>query len=489
MFTVLKAWQKNHGALLCVLITLGTLAYCRVVPGTRKATATNDFKSNIQKRVHDLRSDSETPVNYGTLLIGKAQLNGNFRVGQTREGLERNEMKYQTKSLDYEFDYQSDSALNEHAQWTPRALSGSSAKASPPPIQNLLHLSPLVECGTDTMMLIIRGGIPHHPLHFMVDRGGSATPLPLKQVPPQCGYTLTTSQNMIFTAPYLGCYGIQDGGSYVLPLLWSGTPVKMSCPIIPTLHPSPSVSCYPFGMVVNIPQRLASSKDIRVKVKDEWQPSSMVAHCDYNVMSHPGGLVITAPYGPCGAVKDGSHTLNILSREGELQLSCPFVWASTVAPLRHSVELPHSHTGKVPVRPQRPAPEPHPQYPAPHPQRPAPEPLPHYPAAQRPAPEPLPQRPSPEPLPQYPAPAPQRPVPEPRPQRPSPEPLPQYPAPAPQRPVPEPRPQYPAPQRPAPEPLPQHPEPFPQRPAPEPHPQYPAPHPQRPAPEPLPQYP
>ncbi|KAG5847226.1 hypothetical protein ANANG_G00123760 [Anguilla anguilla] len=310
MFTVLRAWQKNHEALFCILITLWTLAHCRVVPGTRKAAATIHFKSTFQK------SGIDRPINFGMLLIGNAPLNTNFRAGQTREDLDRNGRKHTTKSLDYEFDYQSDSAWNENAQWKPHARSGE----SPQSIQNLQRLNPLVECGTDSMALIMRGGLPHHPLYFTVDRGENAAPLPLKQLPPQCGYTLTTSRNMIFTAPYLGCYGIQDGGSYVLPLLWSGTPVKMSCPVTPALLPTPSVSCYPFGMVVKVPQRLTVSEDLRVKVSDEWKPFSTVAHCDYNVMNYPRGLVITAPYAPCGAFKDGNHTLNILSRHGELEL-------------------------------------------------------------------------------------------------------------------------------------------------------------------------
>ncbi|KAJ8274668.1 hypothetical protein COCON_G00092930 [Conger conger] len=297
MFTVLMAWQKHYEALLWILIALGTLTHCRVVPGTRKVAATIGLKSNLQKRGNYRGGDSERPINYGMLLIGNAPLNTN-RDGQTRESFERKEMKHNAK-YDNDIDYQSDSAWDGHIQVKHHALSGFSDQASTQSIQNLLHHNPLVECGTDSMKLIMRGGLPHHPLYFMVDRGENAIPLPLMQVPLQCGHTRATSQYVIFTAPYLGCYGIQDGGSYVLPLLWSGAHVRMVCPVTPALLPSPSVSCYRFGMVVNLPQRLGS-KGVKVKVMNEWQSISMVGYCDYNVMTHPGGQVITAPYTPCG---------------------------------------------------------------------------------------------------------------------------------------------------------------------------------------------
>uniref|UniRef100_A0A3B3QZV6 Extensin-like n=1 Tax=Paramormyrops kingsleyae TaxID=1676925 RepID=A0A3B3QZV6_9TELE len=126
-----------------------------------------------------------------------------------------------------------------------------------PAVESLLQMKPMVECGADIMTLRVKGG---SLLYLLVDRG-EASPLPLSNLPPQCGYSLrTTWRDTVFMAPYDGCYGVKEGDNYVLPLRWGGTPLKMTCPARPHVATSPSVSCHPSGMVVTIPGSGDASK-------------------------------------------------------------------------------------------------------------------------------------------------------------------------------------------------------------------------------------
>ncbi|KAJ8409397.1 hypothetical protein AAFF_G00227980 [Aldrovandia affinis] len=271
------AWRTEREALFfLVVIKLGSVIQCRVLTGTGKAATSSSLKQPLPKGGYCRRGDSERVMSYGTLAVGNAQRNVSFKAGA--RGLRTsdtehlpgfdNELDYQSDLPGFdsypELDYQSDSAWNEHKHGKLNGLPEPIAQELAPAMQSLLHAGPLVECGTDGMMLAIQGGLPPH-FCFLVDRGEKATPLPLMQLPPQCGYTLTTTwKNVIFTAPYKACYGLQEGGSYILPLLWLGIPVKMSCPIVPA-KPAPPPSCYPFGMVVNIDGREAMSKDLQVR--------------------------------------------------------------------------------------------------------------------------------------------------------------------------------------------------------------------------------
>lgn len=60
----------------------------------------------------------------------------------------------------------------------------------------------------------------------------------------------------------------QDDG-YVLPLLWRGTPVKMSCPASQIQSQAvgpPSVCCSPYGMTVKV-QGLSATEVLRANGK------------------------------------------------------------------------------------------------------------------------------------------------------------------------------------------------------------------------------
>ena len=57
--------------------------------------------------------------------------------------------------------------------------------------------------------------------------------------------------------------------SYVLPLLWRGTPVKMSCPVThiqPQAAGPTSLCCSPYGMTVKV-QGLSATEELKVKGK------------------------------------------------------------------------------------------------------------------------------------------------------------------------------------------------------------------------------
>ncbi|RXN27702.1 proline-rich extensin EPR1 [Labeo rohita] len=86
--------------------------------------------------------------------------------------------------------------------------------------------------------------------------------------------------------------------TFVLPLLWWGLPVKVSCSSLTSVKSAPTVSCYTNGMIVRLHRGV--SENLKIKVMNEWQPLLKVsARCGYSLVSHPEGLVIHAPYMPC----------------------------------------------------------------------------------------------------------------------------------------------------------------------------------------------
>ncbi|MEQ2266164.1 hypothetical protein XENORESO_019778, partial [Xenotaenia resolanae] len=55
-------------------------------------------------------------------------------------------------------------------------------------------------------------------------------PMPLSMVPPRCGYRMYGNlMAFVMIAPYEGCNMIQQGGNYMLPLLWQGHPLSLLC--------------------------------------------------------------------------------------------------------------------------------------------------------------------------------------------------------------------------------------------------------------------
>ncbi|XP_050984356.1 uncharacterized protein LOC127176626 [Labeo rohita] len=190
-----------------------------------------------------------------------------------------------------------------------------------PAVERLLGMRPKVDCVGDLMKLTVHGPEAPFGSNFLIDRG-SIPPLPLSQLPSECGHRfLKTWRDFVFVIPYDGCYVMHERDTFVLPLLWWGLPVKVSCSSLTSVKSAPTVSCYTNGMIVRLHRGV--SENLKIKVMNEWQPLLKVsARCGYSLVSHPEGLVIHAPYMPCTEPKDGMFTLS-LAMESEFNLSCP----------------------------------------------------------------------------------------------------------------------------------------------------------------------
>ncbi|XP_016098618.1 uncharacterized protein [Sinocyclocheilus grahami] len=190
-----------------------------------------------------------------------------------------------------------------------------------PTVERLLGMKPKVDCDGDVMKLTVHGREAPFGSNFLIDRG-SIPPLPLAQLPSECGHIfLRTWKDFVFVVPYNGCYVSQERDTFVLPLLWWGLPVKMSCSSLTSAESKPMVSCYSDGMIVRLHRGV--SENLKIKVMNEWQPLLKVsARCGYSLVSHPEGVVIHAPYMPCTEPKDGVFTLS-MAMESEFNLSCP----------------------------------------------------------------------------------------------------------------------------------------------------------------------
>ncbi|XP_062259495.1 adhesive plaque matrix protein-like [Platichthys flesus] len=114
--------------------------------------------------------------------------------------------------------YQADSAglSNGHAQDTsPREASWK-------------RMAPSLQCSGDQMKFRAVGP---GASKFAVDQG-NAPPMPLSQVPSNCGYTMQrNSLALVMLVPYDGCNIVQQGGSYMLPMRWQGVPLSLWCDI------------------------------------------------------------------------------------------------------------------------------------------------------------------------------------------------------------------------------------------------------------------
>ncbi|XP_051555242.1 uncharacterized protein LOC127441653 [Myxocyprinus asiaticus] len=190
-----------------------------------------------------------------------------------------------------------------------------------PAVERLLGMKPKVDCVGDLMKLTVHGREAAFGSNVLIDRGG-IPPLPLSQLPSECGHSLMrTWRDLIFIIPNHGCYVSQERDTFVLPLLWWGLPVKMSCSSPTLAQSNPTASCYTNGMTVKLQRGV--TENLKIKVMNEWQPLLKAsAKCGYSLVSHPEGMVIHAPFMPCTEAKDGMFTL-ILATENKFNLSCP----------------------------------------------------------------------------------------------------------------------------------------------------------------------
>ncbi|XP_036004592.1 uncharacterized protein LOC105938053 isoform X2 [Fundulus heteroclitus] len=183
-------------------------------------------------------------------------------------------------------------------------------------------LEPLVECGDDAMTLTVRRKRAIQLLMHQVN--GSS--MPLVQLPQQCGYSVQGSlKYLILMARYDACHVIQEDDGYVLPLLWRGTAVKVSCPVSQLNPPDEGPSalcCSPNGMTVKL-RGLTAMTNPHINVREEWTPLELLAEqCGYTWDRQGAETVITIPFVTCGTM-DGQKMLLFKMGKEIFMLACP----------------------------------------------------------------------------------------------------------------------------------------------------------------------
>ncbi|XP_047659250.1 uncharacterized protein LOC113648959 isoform X4 [Tachysurus fulvidraco] len=181
-----------------------------------------------------------------------------------------------------------------------------------------LQMRPQVQCSPAAIILTAKGW---NYVHLLVDRVG-ASPVSLLHLPSHCKYNVrATWRDLVLIAPYDGCYVLQQNGSYVLPLLWWGMPLSISCPMtLSSAPPTPSGFCSNQGITLMIDGSLRSIGRYSIKVNEEWVP--LVSEtCAYLLDSATENLILFIPF-TVQCAKDGGSNLNILLDEKMYTLSC-----------------------------------------------------------------------------------------------------------------------------------------------------------------------
>ncbi|KAK2919044.1 hypothetical protein Q8A73_003415 [Channa argus] len=222
-----------------------------------------------------------------------------------------------------------------------------------------LSMRPVVQCDDDAMTFTASG---QESTHLFVDREG-ASPISLFQLPPECGYSVRTSwSDLEMMMPYDACYITKQNGSYVLPMLWWGNPMKLSCPVQPTPAPSspvsaPSILCSPYAMAVQIYGLEQDIQLLGVMVNGGWGPF-VSEECAYRDESRPEDLIFFIPFSAACITRGDNLKLYLVLDDKEYILTCP---ASPQTP-------------SAPSSPTTP-----PASPAPTPQLPTQKQIPQYP--------------------------------------------------------------------------------------------------------------
>ncbi|XP_034066122.1 uncharacterized protein LOC117542516 [Gymnodraco acuticeps] len=207
-------------------------------------------------------------------------------------------------------------------------------------------LKPVVDCGYDAMTLTVRW---RRSVQLQLSRVNESS-VPLSQPPPQCGYSVhNTWRDLSLIARYDACHVKQEEEGFVLPLLWRGTPAKMSCPI-PQTQPRASgpssLCCSLHGMTLTV-QGPHAAEDIRVNVRGEWAPLLVLEErCGYTVERRDAEIIIAAPFITCGITdEDGKHSLSLQIEENTFKVACP---VSPPEELRPSHHTPRLQRGNIP---------------------------------------------------------------------------------------------------------------------------------------------
>uniref|UniRef100_A0A8D3E391 Proline-rich extensin-like protein EPR1 n=1 Tax=Scophthalmus maximus TaxID=52904 RepID=A0A8D3E391_SCOMX len=315
------AWIGARNILLCLGLFVVASSFCSCAALTR-------LKALDKLREHSTHSQSQAEgsgLRHGRLLIGQKSLQG-----AKPKGISSTE-----KLLNLETDYQADMGWPEAKRAEGQVEGLSRLMPDNAAVKRLLKLEPKVECTGNSMKLQVQDVVSTPGSLFFVDRGTQLSPLPLSKLPPSCGYTTrSTRRDFVLIAPYDGCFVALEEDSYVLPLRWSGLPVRMSCPLMKPSAPSPPmVTCHSEGMVVKTEWTI-SLNDIKVNLKGIWEPLMKAsAKCGFSVVVHPEGVVLSVHYAPCLEEKDGMYTLE-LSGNGESNILCPSLSATRAEPTK-----------------------------------------------------------------------------------------------------------------------------------------------------------
>ncbi|XP_035515542.1 protein piccolo [Morone saxatilis] len=234
---------------------------------------------------------------------------------------------------------------------------------STPHFSEWVAMRPSVQCDDNVMTFTASG---HGFAHLLVDREGTS-PISLFQLPSYCGYSVRMSwSDLEMMVPYDACYITQENGSYVLPMLWWGSPLKLSCPVqMSTSAPSlsPLVYCSPYGIAVQIDGQEQDIAMLGVIVNGRWGPF-VSQECAYRVYSNPEQLAFFISYSaPCITDGDGPH-LHLILDEQEYVLSCPasaqvpYIPSPPLSPDDHQFLRIPDPVGPAPTSPPPPPPQP-----------------------------------------------------------------------------------------------------------------------------------
>ncbi|XP_056892799.1 uncharacterized protein LOC130527965 isoform X3 [Takifugu flavidus] len=212
-----------------------------------------------------------------------------------------------------------------------------------PPFPALVTTSPSLLCEDDAMTFTASGEIFSY---LLVDRDG-APPISPLQLPPYCGYSVKPSWDDVqLMMPYDACYVRQENGSYVLPLLWSGDPLKLLCPVhAPAPSPSPSVFCSSYGMAVQVE---GQQPDMRATVNGAWVPF-VSEQCGQIVSSDLGQLTLFISYSAPCLTLDGGLQLRFIKDGQEYVFICPelYPYPDGLVPPGHAPTHPPQIQGHV----------------------------------------------------------------------------------------------------------------------------------------------
>nr|XP_061833342.1 uncharacterized protein LOC133617413 [Nerophis lumbriciformis]XP_061833343.1 uncharacterized protein LOC133617413 [Nerophis lumbriciformis] len=192
-----------------------------------------------------------------------------------------------------------------------------------------LAMSPVLLCYHHAMTFTASGpGVTQ----LFVDAGG-ANAISLLHLPPSCGYTVRTSgSDFQMMVSHDACHITQENGSYVLPMLWWDSPLKLTCPGGQTSAPAssiPDVLCSPYGMAVRLFQQDVPTLGVQV---NGGRTQFVSAQCASRVHSLPQDFIFFISFiAPCVTIGDGLQLQLVLNKQ-EVVLACPVPATSSPPP-------------------------------------------------------------------------------------------------------------------------------------------------------------